>query len=111
MPSKSPVSQATPATPPPPRTNARLIRPASTSELTAVGCGGFFVEAGGDPLHGRFTIDEHRQPVIDDELVEEWRFLVRAEFHVGALCAPVATELIGRGPWQDRKSTRLNSRH
>src|SRR3984957_8006876 len=100
MPSKSPVSHATPATPPPPSTNARLIRPESTSELAAVGCGEFFVKAGGDPLHGRFTIDEHRQPVIDDELVEEGWFLVAAEFHVGALGAPVAAELVGCGPRQ-----------
>ena len=31
------------------------------SEFAAVGCGGYAVEAGGDPLHGRLTVDERRQ--------------------------------------------------
>ena len=35
-------------------------RPTRCSKLAAIRCGGFSVEAGGDPLHGRFTVDEHR---------------------------------------------------
>jgi hypothetical protein len=47
------------------------------------------VEAAGDPLHGGLAVDEHRQPVVDDEFVEEGRFFVGAKFDVGALPTPV----------------------
>jgi hypothetical protein len=59
-------------------------------KLTAVGRGGFSVEAGGDPLHGRLAVDDHGQPVVDDELVEERWFLIGPELDVGTLGAPVA---------------------
>lgn len=40
--------------------------------------------------------------MVDDELVEERWFLVDAEFDIGALSAPVAAELVGRGPRHQR---------
>jgi hypothetical protein len=54
-------------------------------ELAAIGCGGFSVEAGSDSLHGRLAVDEHRQGVVDDQLIEKRRLLVGPQFDVGAL--------------------------
>jgi hypothetical protein len=33
---------------------------APSLEPAAVGCGGFSIETGGDPLHGGLAVDEHR---------------------------------------------------
>ena len=40
--------------------------------------------------------------VVDDELVQERWFFVGAHFDVGALGAPVTSELVGCGPWHER---------
>jgi hypothetical protein len=46
-------------------------------------------EAGSEQLHGRLSVHEHRQRMVDDEFVEEWRFLVGAELDAGAAGAAV----------------------
>src|SRR5207344_2071646 len=48
----------------------------ASSELTAVRCRGYSVEAVGHPGHASLTVDIGLQQVVDVQLVEQWRLFV-----------------------------------